>query len=359
MNILVDTKTLAHELQRVEKIVPAKTTRPILSHVLLQADDTGLRLSTSSLDASLTTRCDAQVRLPGTVTLPVKRLLDVVQVLTQPEVQLTLDEQGQVRVTSGSFHIRLQTLTPEDFPHLPEMAPGGAMIPGDTLRTLIRKIRHGVSDTNVRFFLKGALLTVTDALIGLVATDGHRLAIAMAPCASGATASRQIIVPTNTLDILSADDADDILFSMNDRQLFFGSDHTLLSSQVVEGTFPNYQRMIPKENDKIATIGRDTFLQAMRRVSLAAGDRTINVSLDMHTLTLDARHVEVGEARETIPVTYEGPALKVAVKPGPLRDFLDVAVHDTITLALKDAAGTLLLSDGDDSIVVVFLSRGD
>lgn len=347
MNISVNTAMLAKKLKLVEKIVAQKSILPIMSNVLLRAEMNELKLSTTNMEVSLTTACPVVVNAPGVITAPVKPLLDIVSQITEEQTHLMV-EKNHVRVAAGAFKMRLQTLAPEDFPQLPQMPEGGMLIPGDLFKMMIKRVRYAISDADKRYFMNGALLSMTENLIALVATDGKRLALT-ATKRTAPGASVDIVIPTKTLDVLLSDEShEDIMFAKDIRQMFFVSDDNVLTSRTIDGNFPNYKRIIPSANNCIAQIPRTALLSALKRVSLAAADtRSLTFTLDENSLSLSSANAQVGDAIEHLPIVYTGPAFKIAYEWNFVMDFLNAAASPSVKLALKDAGTASLWSDGE------------
>jgi DNA polymerase-3 subunit beta len=350
MNIVVNTAAFAKKLKLVEKIVPQKSILPILSNVLLRASDGELRLSTTNTEVSLSTTCPANINQQGVITAPVKPLLDIVSQITEEQTYLILDK-SHVRIAAGSFKMRLQTMTPDDFPTLPKLPEtGGMLLPGDVFRSMISHIRYAISDADKRYFINGALLSLTDKTIALVATDGKRLSMTATKRPTPG-AGQEIIIPTKTLDVLTSDDGhDDVMFNSDARTMFFVSDDSVLTSRMIEGTFPNYKRIFPADNKSVAKMQRLQLLSALKRVALASPDtRAVTFTLDNTELALSSANAQVGDALEHIPVEYDGPTFKLVFEWTFVHDFLTAAHNQTVKLSLKDATTPSLWSDGDGS----------
>lgn len=357
MNITVNTAQLAKKLKLVEKIIAQKSILPILSNVRMQAELNELRLSTTNTEVSMTTACPVQTNTPGEITVPVKALLDVVNEINDEHTHLAM-EKTFLRVAAGAFKMRLATLPVDDFPALPDMPAGGVLIPGDLFKMMIRRVRYAISDADKRYFMNGALLSMSDALIALITTDGKRLSLT----ATKRTAPGQnidVIIPTKTLDIILSDEShEDVMFNKDARQLFFVSDDNVLTSRQVDGSFPNYQRIIPKSNEHVAKIPRVQLQAALKRVSLAAGDtRAVTLALGADSLSLSSANVQVGDAIEHLPITYAGPEFKIAFDHTFIADFLNVASGQTIDLMLKDETTASLWRDGAEFMNVIMQMR--
>lgn len=347
MNITVNTALLAKKLKLVEKIVAQKSIIPIMSNVLLRAEHGEMKLSTTNMEVSLTTACQVQVNTPGVITAPVKPLLDIVSQISEEQTHLML-EKKHMRIASGTFKMRLQTLAAEDFPQLPQMPDGGMLLPGDVFKAMIKRVRYAISDADKRYFMNGALLSLTDNAIALVSTDGKRLALT-ATKRTAPGPSFEIVIPTKTLDVLLSDEGhEDILFNKDIRQMFFVSDDNVLTSRTLEGSFPNYKRIIPSANTNTMQIPRLPLLAALKRVSLASGDtRALTFVIEENVLSLQSADVQVGDAIEHLPIVYSGAPIKIRFEWNFVADFLEAASNSNVKLALKDDKTASLWSDGD------------
>lgn len=356
-NLSINTQALGKKLKLIQKIVAEKTIIPIMSNALLRTDGNELHLATTNTEISITTSCPAVITSPGVITVPCKALLDIVSQIQDETTHLTV-EKHHVRIAASAFKMRLPILPPDDFPTLPTLPEGGTMIPGDVFRTMIKKVRSAISDADKRYFMNGALFSLTENAIALITTDGKRLALATAQRSTPGP-TLQIVIPTKTLDVIVSDEGhEDLLFAQGARQMFFVSEDCVLSSRTVDGSFPNYQKVIPRENTNKLTIPRTQLLAALRRVSLAAGDtHAMTLLIEPNALSLSSSDVQVGDAVEHVPVIYAGPSCKLAMDWHFILDFLTSAVGQTIMLALKDANTASLWTDGNDYINVIMPMR--
>lgn len=358
MTITVPTRALESTLKLVERIVAQQVVLPIMAHALAVASDGALRLSTTNLELSVTTQCPATVTTPGAFTVPVKRLLAVIKQISADTITLTR-ERVHVVLTAGSYTLKLPTCNINDFPSLPTVEAGGMLLDGRAFTTMIRKVRHAISESDRRYFMAGALFSVTETLTALVTTDGKRLALTTAPLET-ANEPLEILIPTNTLDLLLADGENDAwLFTYTTNHLFFVSSRGIISSRRIEGNFPNYQRVIPRDNTRVVQLPRAALLAAIKRVSVSANDeRAIVFTLGGNTLAINASNYDVGEGREVLTLdTIHDTLIAFTINCDYVYDFLHRATSDTITLSLKDAMSATLWTDGDDYLNVIMTMR--
>lgn len=348
MNITVAVADIARELGLLERIVGRKPTIPVLANVLIQANAGGLLLSATDLEIGLIGACAATVHEPGAVTLPAKKLVEIVRAQTNANIDLMRDKQGAVRFTSGGFNSRLQSLPAADFPRLPVMDGIETLtLPRAVVKTLIPQVRYAVSDKDQKYFLRGAMLVLHEGELLVAATDSSRIALSKA--ARDGAAAESVILPTKVLDellaLLSEQGTTDITFAHTERHLFFDLDGRLLISRQIDGKFPNYERIIPKQNEHVADIGREKFVTVMRRLILISP--TVLLSLSPSTLDVSSSSADVGEGLESIAVTYDGPKIDIRFNGQYVLDFLGGSASETVRLALKDGASPALFSDGD------------
>lgn len=354
MNVVVNSQTLAAELRLLNKVVPTKPALAVLSHALFQAGE-GLHMWATDLEVGLNTSCQATVNEPGMAALPVAKFLSLVEQFADGDVVLASDKQ-HVTVACGAFKSRLQTLPAADFPQAPVVEGTTSTIDGDVLKGLIERTRYAINASVTKYTLKGALLILNDKGAAMVTTDGKRLALTSG---NRTGPDAQFIVPTKALDMLTSHLADTCDVTVGASHLFFVSGGRLLTSRTIDGQFPAYQRIIPKENTRIVTVDRTALSSALRRVNLVAEDSAaVYFDVAQGQMTLSASSAEVGSADEVVMVAYEGDPMKVCINGRYVLDFLNVAVNDAVTLALRDPNTAMLLSDGESHIAVIMPMKG-
>lgn len=354
MNITLNTQELATELRLLSKIVASKPSLPILSHVLLKAD-TGLTLYATDLELGLRTVCPCRVDTPGTLALPLAKLASVIDQLPNADVNISLDGK-QAKITSGAYKSRLQALPADEFPALPEVEGVSSYLDARAFRQMIDRTRYAIAATGDRYLLQGALLTLAGPAAAMVATDGKRLALTtMARAGTDAN----VIIPVKTLDVLSSHaGAEDIELTVGENHLFFVQGTRLLTSRVIDGKFPNYQRIIPKDNHKTATVDRAALAAVLRRIGLASEQNlSVTMAFSSGELLVSSRSAEFGEAEEPMTITYDAEPLTLCVNWRYVLDFLDAAEGQTISIAMKDEKSALLLSDGEAFVNVIMTMR--
>lgn len=345
MQITVKVADIARELNLLEKIVDRKPTIPVLSNVLIQAGGGGLLLSGTDLEVALIGVCTAEVTVPGAVTLPARKLMEIVRAQSGDTVTIVRGDNGVARLSSGRFNSRLQCLPVEDFPSLASIeGHPSAKLPRTLMKDMIAQVRYAVSDKDTKFYLKGAVLVVDDGQLSMIATDQMRLSYTQNPWVADVP---QTILTSSALDelalLLAEPGEDDITFAQSDRHLFFDLDGRLLIARKVDAKFPNYKRFIPQDNVHRATINRLDFISVLKRLILVA--ETVQLTVDGGQLEAIAQSVDVGDGHEHLPIAYDGPQIKVRLNGQYMLDFLGASQSETIVLALKDSETGALFED--------------
>lgn len=366
MNITVNSSNLAQELRILNKICAAKTPLAILSNILFNATET-LRLSATNLEVGMHTLCPANIEEPGSITLPGKKLQDIVDQLPDAEVRITT-EKNQVKLISGSFKSRIQTLPSSEFPPLPEVEGDVSIISSSSLKRAIESTSYAISESTQKYVMDGALLSLTGPttapdgtavgpVMAMVATDGKRLSLITATRVDGPAMTA--VIPSKTLDVLaSLNVSGDVEFSYSDRHLFFVAKDRLLFSRMLDGKFPSYGRIIPRDCDKTLSVSRAALTAAIKRVGVMSDVDNLAVMMQVTPgqMVLLSRSAGVGDGEEVIQVNYDKEPFDIAVRSSYLLDFLGKATQPSVTMATKKD-GPLLLSDGPEFINVIMPIR--
>jgi DNA polymerase III subunit beta len=340
MELSVSKADLLRELQFFQGIVERKNTIPILANVLIDAKGSEVRLAATDLEVGLKSRCAAKVEKAGSLTLPAKKLFEIVKALPDTEVLIQEDKNG-VKVAADRFESRLQTMSRDDFPAMPD--GGGtadAMLPRDITRQMVAKTQFAITGEDTRYFLNGALLVLRPKEMSMVATDGHRLAFISVEESPGKKVNGEVLLPRKTLNEVARliDGADGIEFSHGENHLFFRAGNRLLISRKIDANFPAYERVIPKSNDKSIEFDRDRLAAAVRRVRLLSNERSkaVKFAIGKDQVEITSSTPEVGEAHEVMPVDYNGAAMQICFNADYVDNFLSVVETETITLEFKD-----------------------
>jgi DNA polymerase-3 subunit beta len=356
------------ELQFFQQIVERKNTIPILANVLLEASGNECTLLATDLEVALRSKCEAAVSKPGSVTLPAKKLYEVVRALPEGDVTISTDKGGSsVKVSGGQFSSKMPTLPREDFPSLPEAGGGAkATIKGKSLAQMVAKTQFAITGEDTRYYLNGAQFVLKGGTMTFVATDGHRLALINVQ-QEGKTDEIKAILPRKTLAELGrllADSGDvDVNYERGENHLFFDIGSRLLISRMIDGQFPAYEKVIPRGNDKHVEFERDALTQAVRRVAILSNERSraVKLVLDKGKVEVTSSSPEFGEAHEPIAVDYSGPTLTICFNAQYMLDFLNVVESEVVALELKDEVSQAVMkpvgAEGYDYTYVIMPMR--
>lgn len=374
MELVVRKNDLLRELQLFQGIVERKNTIPILANVLMEAKGDEIRLLATDLEVGLRSRCVAAVAKGGSLTLPAKKLYEIVKALPETDVRIEEDKNG-VKVAADRFDSRMQTLPKEDFPAVPE-ATGtiDATLPRGSLREMVAKTQFAITGEDTRYFLNGALFILRPESMSLVATDGHRLALVTVdrPKAAGKegqgkeTDEVRAILPRKTLwelgRLLTEGDGD-IRYERGENHLFFDIGERVLISRMIDGQFPAFERVIPKGNNKRIEFERERLTNAVRRVALLSNERSRAVKFEVEKgkVEVTSSSPEFGEAREVLPVDYSDTGMQICFNAQYVMDFLGVVDTDTVALELKDEVSQAVMkpvgSEGYEYTYVIMPMR--
>ncbi len=354
MKLVVERAILLRALGHVQSVVERRNTIPILSNVLLAADGDTLELVATDLDLQIVERVPAEVAVAGATTVPAHTLFDIVRKLPDgAQVLLETGERG-MRVAAGRARFQLQTLPREDFPVIAESElPVRFSLAAETLRDLIDKTRFAISTEETRYYLNGIFLHATredPPRLRAVATDGHRLARVELPLPEGAGGMPDVIVPRKCVaevrKLLDERDGE-VEIGLSPSRVRFEIGAAVLSSKLIDGTFPDYSRVIPTANDRVLRIDPASLAECVDRVTAIATEKTraVKLSLDKDRVTLSVVSPENGTASEDVPADYDAPSLDVGFNSRYLLDILDQVEGDSVEVHLADAAAPTLIRE--------------
>ncbi|HUP22421.1 MAG TPA: DNA polymerase III subunit beta [Thermoanaerobaculia bacterium] len=340
MDLRIDRAELLTELVPMQGVVERKSTVPVLSHLLLRARGDRLQLAATDLEVSLRSWCDAEVGADGAIAVQARKFVEIVRALDGEQVQLSLEGDQALQIRAGNSRFKIHGLSPEDFPTLPEVPQGAELLlPFADLKRMIAKVLFAVSAEESRFQLNGALLRAKDGAVEMVATDGHRLALVEMPQAA-AESSDGVLVPRKALqEIQRFDSAEDLRFRRGEHHLSFQIGRRELICRILEGAFPDYEKVISKDSDKRTVFDRRRLMEVINRVALLSGERArvVRLKLDPAELTVSAVNPDLGEAVERLECEYDGPPLEIGLNPDYLAQFLGAVEGEQVRLDLKDA----------------------
>jgi len=364
MDFVIAKDNLLRELELMQGIVEKKSTIPILANIVIDARKEGLEFRATDLEVGIRTECEAKVAKPGSIALSAKRLFDIIRYLPDAEVRLKSDEGNAAQITCQKARFRIMGLSPDDFPAIPTFDFGkGIAIERALLTDLISKVIFAITTDETRYQINGTLMILNKRNLTLVATDGHRLAYVSGRLEKGASEERiEIIVPRKEVSRFGSGEGE-ILFGHKDNHVFFKAGKTVLSSTIVAGKFPEYEKVIPEGNDRLLKMESTAFAEVVRRVALLSSERSraVKIALSKGSVEISSNNPEVGEAAETVDIDYAGSPLEVGFNAKYLLDFFQAMGPGQVILALKDEATQGLLrpvgQEGRDYRYVVMPMR--
>lgn len=366
MKITLEKNIFLNILNQAGSIVERKHTMPILAHILLQTKDNKVVISSTDLDISLVENSPANIDEHGKVALPAHLLNEIVRKLPDQPVYLT-HVNSQVILECGASKFNISCLNGDDFPAIGngDSYPFKFIIKAWELRYLIDKTKFAMSMEETRYNLNGICLHVTESkgqvVLRSAATDSHRLACAQVQIPEGAESMPSIILSRKTVTELSKfleKHEGDIQIALSGFQICFKAGDSFMSSRLIDGTFPDYERLIPYNNEKIVLTDKRQFLEAVDRVSLISFDKMRPIKLNIHDNQIDisAPSSEFGSAKESVAAHYEGEAIDIGFNGRYLMDLSNMGDEGQAEMRLQDAATAALITDvGDDSSLTVLM----
>lgn len=365
MKLTIERGSLLRSLGHVHSVVEKRNTIPILSNVQIEAEGNKLSLTATDLDLSIVETVETDIGAPGATTVPAHTLFDIVRKLPDgAEVELSMGEDPRLALSAGRSNFTLQCLPKEDFP----VMSGGELphkfsLAADELRRLIDKTRFAISTEETRYYLNGIYVHVTEGdtpMLRAVATDGHRLAQVETALPEGAKGMPGVIIPRKTVVELRKliEELDgDVEVALSDTKIRFSFATVILTSKLIDGTFPDYTRVIPEGNDKTLSVDCHMLSEAVDRVSTISSDRTRSVKLNLEgdKIVLSVNSPENGTATEELAASYGASAMEIGFNARYLMDILQQVRGDTVALELADSASPTIMRDGADESALYVL----
>lgn len=341
MELTVRRGDFLNELTLMQGVVERKNTIPILSNILLKAADGHLNFTSTDLDLTLLSQAQAKVSRPGSVTVPARKLFDLIRNLPEADVALKLMENHYLGVTCERSSFRLVAQPAEDFPTVPKVdGKGQVTFALDLWKRISRKVLYAVSAEETRFQLMGALLKDKGSEFELVATDGHRLAMISFPKTGSKGSLPHVLIPKKALAEILKMGAEDTELTIrhSENHLLFAVGNRQLIARLLDVNFPDYEKILAKGNDRIARVPRVNCQAAIRRVSLFSSERSrgIKLTFEKNLLTIASASQELGEGNETLDIDFDAEPLSIGLNAQYLLDFLDEAETEKVCLELKD-----------------------
>ena len=347
MEITVSRAELVKELTATQSVVERKTTIPILSNFLIEADGDRLHITATDLDQAIRTSAPVKVKKPGSCTIPARKLYDYVKLLPDGDISIKMLDNHWVQIRSGRSNTKMVGMARANYPQVPEFPTlAVTTIAPNVLHTLIARTIFSISNEESRYTLNGALMVLKAESIAMVATDGHRLSFVEKPgeTLEGISGERRILIPRKALgelQTLLADAGDaKVEFADDDHTLFFRVGHRTLSSRKLNGQFPNYEAVMPRDNTKFAVVRASELAGSIQRVAQFADERSgaIRLRLEGNELKISSSSTESGESEDTIDTPYSSDPIAVGFNSNYILEFLKALGNEgEVRLEFKDA----------------------
>ncbi len=374
MKFKINRDHFVNGLTQVLNVVGSKATMPILSNVLIQAEDGAITLTTTNLDLGIRCSIKAEVQSPGGITLPVRKLATIVRALPNQEVQIDASSGNQAKITSGGSNFRLMGIGGDEFPPLPSFQDQHVFnLPQSALLDMLKSVSYAQSADEDRYILNGVFFVFEEDKLTLVATDGRRLALAAREVPVTPENAGKLILPAKTVAELerALGKGESVKITFTERQVAFdiaisGEDTASgmvksvhLVSKIVEGNYPNYRQVVPKETDQRIKLDRELMAECVMRASLMLSDKhfSIKLKLSSNLLEISGSSSEYGDSHETMAIAYEGPEVQVAFNPQYMLDPLKALSKDEVYFEFKDELSPGVFKTLDDFLCVVMPLR--
>jgi DNA polymerase-3 subunit beta len=363
LEISVSRAELLRELTAAQSVVERKTTIPILSNFLFEADEDRITITATDLDQSLRTSCAAKVKKPGACTIPARKLYDYIKLLPEGEISIKLMDNHWVQIRAGRSNTKMVGMARANFPQVAEFPTAGAFkISVASLRAMIARTIFAISNEESRYTLNGALLVLKAESMAMVATDGHRLAHVekLGEALEGLSGEKKTLIPRKALQELSGllanTEEESLEFADDEQTLYFRIGGRVLTSRKLTGQFPNYEAVLPRDNNKFVIVRGTDLMASIQRVAQFADERSgaIKIRLEQNELKLSSSSTDSGESEDTIETPYSHDALVVGFNSQYLIDFLKaVGTDGEVRLEFKDAqsAGQMRPEDGKEDTI--------
>ncbi|MBV8631491.1 MAG: DNA polymerase III subunit beta [Silvibacterium sp.] len=360
MEISISRQDLLRELTATQGVVERKTTIPILSNFLIEAEGDKVVITATDLDQSIRTSCAAKVKKAGSCTIPARKLYDYIKLLPDGDISIKQMENHWIQIRSGRSNTKMVGMARANFPNVPEFPRSSVTsIPSASLKNCIARTIFAISNEESRYTLNGALMILKGESLTMVATDGHRLAHIekTGETLSNVSGERKTLVPRKALaelqSLLANTESETIEFAEDDSTLFFRTGHRVLTSRKLTGQFPNYEAVMPRDNNKFVVVRCEDLMGSIQRVAQFADERSgaVKLRLEQNEMKISSSSTDAGESEDTIETPYNFDPLVVGFNSAYLIDFLKALGNDgEVRLEFKDAqsAGQVRPEDADN-----------
>jgi DNA polymerase-3 subunit beta len=367
MNLTISKDQILNGLQAVQNVVSSRTTLPILSNVLLQADGERVEFTATDLDVTVACSVEAKVKKSGAITVPVRKLFGIVRELGGGEIDIEVDDKNECGIRSGSSFYKIHGIGADEFPPMSKFKDDKKVaLTQETTKSMLGKTSFAISTDESRYVLNGVFISLRDHKMTMVATDGRRLALVDEEVEISEKSQGEFIIPAKAVNELSR-----LLQEKGDVEIKFGENQAafrlkddkgfsvLILTKLIEGNYPNYRQVIPTETKERVPLVREEFLHALRRAEIMTSEKanSVKLSFSKNNLVITANSPEVGEARESLAVNYKGREIAIAFNPKFLIEPLNALTEDEVFFELTDELSPGVLKINGPFLYVVMPMR--
>lgn len=345
-------------IQNTQNAINAKSSLPILANILIEAENENTVLTATDLDIGITTTIPIKADITGSVTIPAKKFFDIIKELPESEILISVKKNNLVNIECQNCAFKIMGLPKDEFPQLPEFKDKDSItLPQKNLKKMLAMTNFASSRDESRYVLNGVLFIIKPSCVKLAATDGRRLAVAEYKIQLPKTQERKAIIPTKTVNELlrMLGDEGEVVVSFGENQVSFNVGSTKIISRLIEGEFPNYEAVVPKESKDKLVLSKEVFLSALKRVALFTNQESMAVKLDLtkDKVVLSKSTRDIGEVREELTADYKGKEMSIGFNPDFIIDVLKVIDRDNAEFEIVDSEKPGVLRCGDEYVYVV------
>lgn len=358
MRLEGDKETLLKGISTVQNAISTRSTLPILSNILLETTKKGLTITGTDLDIGIITTVPVKIINPGSITVPAKKFLDIIKELPDAPIIISVRKNNMMHITCENSQFKIMGIPKDDYPKLPEFKDKDSVVLEQSLlKTMLNMTSFAMSRDETRYILNGVYITIKKNLIRMVATDGRRLALIEREIELPKHVDRKVIIPIKAVQGLQRDLKEDgevtILFGGN--QIMFDLGESIILSRLLEGEFPSYEQVIPKELKDKVVVDREKLLLATRRASLLTSQDSQGIKMDVEKgkMVISKQSPDIGEAREELEIDYKGPQFSIGFNPHYIMDVLKNLDEQAIGFELENPEKPGVIRTKDKYIYVV------
>ena len=353
-----DREILLKGITTIQNAISTRSTLPILSNILLETTKKGLTITGTDLDIGIITTVPIKVAIMGSITVPAKKFLDIIKELPDSPIIISVRKNNMMHIVCENTQFKIMGIPKDDYPKLPEFKDKDSVVLEQPLiKTMLNMTSFAMSKDETRYVLNGVYITIKKNLIKMVATDGRRLALIEREVELSKYIDKKVILPTKTAQELQRNlkEEGEVMVSFSENQIMFNFGESIIISRLIEGEFPSYEQVIPKEVKDKVVVDREKLLLATRRVSLLTSQDSQGVKMDIEKgkMVISKQSPDIGEAREELDVEYKGPNFSIGFNPHYIMDVLKNLDEQSVGFELENPEKPGVIRIKDKYVYVV------